>query len=179
MNFLTLLTTGFLFLSAVFAEPEHCGTPCCGCDNKHTKSRIRTLTNQFLVDSAVPATRANALQLVLPDGPAFIQGEICRNGWYCCQWDTSITIMTSLLGSDAVASVWVEHVNKNHDGSYTAEAIVNYAYPTHTPPGGITFRFQINWIVTDDCNYKIKTLSMVSLACQIPVELPCPACLFG
>lgn len=177
MNILATVFTGFLLLKSIFAEVEGCKPACCGCDHSHDKAQLRILTKQFLEDGSKPATRpqANAL-LQSPTTGAFVQGELCRNGWYCCKFNAPIAYVNTLLGVDAEGVFWVESITRGLNHEYVVEALALYNYPTHTPPGGIAFRYLINWVQDENCNYKISGLEMVSLACQIPVELNCAQC---
>lgn len=178
MNILTTVFTGFLLLRSLFAEVEGCNKPaCCGCDTSNAKAKIRVLTKQFLQDGSKPSTRANVAPLLQsPTTMAFVQGELCRNGWYCCKFDAPILYVNSLLGDDAEGVFWIEKITRDMNNEFTVEALGLYNYPTHTPPGGIAFRYFIRWVQDESCNFKIAGLEMVSLACQIPVELNCAGC---
>lgn len=178
MNFLATFFTGFLLLKSIFAEAEGCKPACCGCDNSQDKARLRILTKQFLEDASNPATRSQADALLLDPATsmAFVQGELCSNGWYCCKFDAPITYANALLGDDAAGLFWIEGVTRESNNEYVVEALALYSYPTHDPAGSIAFRYLIRWVQTESCNLKIAGLEMVSLACQIPVDLNCAQC---
>lgn len=186
--FKNLICVAIFFFGLVFAEVQEaqgCGNggchkpakPCCGCDTRNAKSKIRVLSNLFLEKIAFCGTRADALQLTTECNSIFVQGELCTNGWGCCQWESDVEDFFSHMG-DNFFQYWIHDIEYLHCGDYMVQATVSFNYP-QSPPKSLAFRVNMLWVPSEGCNWKIKAMEALSYACELPVSLNCTECILG
>lgn len=157
----------------ISADNKHCD-PCCPTEPScpgNVKYQVKHLQEQFTSIVESGQNVESALEYVLPEAQAKFIGEFCGTGGCCVQAGPFAAILGQSLNYKV--TFIPEDTIVKPDGSVLATSLIILTQPNVR---SIVSQSTVKWIPLEDCQYMISDASIVSLACQPDVQLPCSQC---
>lgn len=144
---------------------------CCGCDTSRSRSQVRVLTNNLFENLASFSGQdafvsnflvTSSIQEILP---------FCPDADSCCIQTVPASNMW-IQFSGSIINFFINAIQLTREGNYVVKGLATSSRGAPTFESQV-FDYEMTWVPSIGCNWKVNTLNIVSRSCPLNTTLAC------